>query len=101
MVDVELFPDPDHCIETAAKREYEDLVRMSLRGDITDPGAGDKLELLRGFLETADFKKLRSESEKYLQKGHKVKFVLSSEPASMCRLFVDGREISSCGFPRE
>ena len=37
----------------------------------------DRIELLRMFLETADFRKLRAESEKHLIEGKNVKFVLT------------------------
>ena len=34
----------------------------------------ERIELLRMFLETMDFKQLRRESERYLAEGRKVKF---------------------------
>jgi len=37
--------------------------------------AEDKVETLRLFLETADFRKLRSESEKQLIEGNSVRFI--------------------------
>ena len=36
----------------------------------------EKIELLKAFLESTDFKKLRSQSERYLVEGKKVKFVI-------------------------
>ena len=36
----------------------------------------EKLEILRLFLETADFKQLRAESEKRFMEGRKIKFVV-------------------------
>ncbi|MFC1928327.1 hypothetical protein ACFLXK_01825 [Chloroflexota bacterium] len=39
----------------------------------------EKFEILRLFLETADFNKLRSESEKHLVEGKRVKFILDLE----------------------
>ena len=36
-----------------------------------------RVELLRRFLETADFKKLRAQSEKWLSQGRQVKFILT------------------------
>jgi hypothetical protein len=36
-----------------------------------------KIELLRMFLETANFRKLRAESEKLMVEGRKVKFILT------------------------
>lgn len=58
-----LRADETHCLETAARREYERLALSLLRGE--DPGEGveEKLELLREFLETTDFRSLRASSE--------------------------------------
>lgn len=39
----------------------------------------EKIELLKAFLESVDFKNLRSQSEKYLVEGKQVKFVISWE----------------------
>jgi translation initiation factor IF-3 len=36
----------------------------------------EKIELLKAFLESMDFKKLRSQSERYLVEGKKVKFII-------------------------
>ena len=36
-----------------------------------------KIELLKAFLESMDFKKLRSQSEKHLVEGKTVKFIIS------------------------
>jgi len=37
----------------------------------------EKIELLKAFLESMDFKKLRSQSERHLAEGKQVKFVIS------------------------
>ena len=82
MLQIELVPDIDHCIETVARREYNGIV-----GQLLSSGKGkrrlientQKAELLRNFLETADFKRLRSESEKHLIEGRDVKFVVYLE----------------------
>ena len=76
MLKVELIPDLTYCIETVAKREHAAVLKQLLR-----PGQGNKeleerLEILRLFLERADFKRLRAESEKRLMEGRKVKFVV-------------------------
>ena len=79
MAQIELTPDLSHCIETVAKKEYQNLVSSYLhtgKGDVEFEG---KVELLRTFLESADFKKLRKESEEYLVKGQHVKFILYRE----------------------
>lgn len=78
MAEIELFPDLSHCIETVAKREYEDITRRLLAGE---GGAEpeDRLALLREFLDAADFRELRRQSEEYLLQNRKVKFLLFRE----------------------
>ena len=79
MGQIELVPDLSHCIETVARREYENLVSSYLQAGKGDSEFGEKVELLRTFLESADFRKLRKQSEGYLLKGQKIKFVLYRE----------------------
>ena len=79
MVQIELVPDLSHCIETVAKMQYENLVRNYLQAGKGDSEFKAKIELLRTFLESADFRKLRKESEEYLLKGQSIKFILSQE----------------------
>lgn len=50
-----------------------------MRAGKTDIEFESKVELLRRFLESADFRKLRKQSEVYLLKGQKIKFVLYPE----------------------
>ena len=66
MLRVELIPDLSHCIETVAKREHTAVSKQLLASGQRNKGLEEKLEILRLFLETADFKKLRAESEKRL-----------------------------------
>lgn len=78
MFKIDLIPDLSHCIETVAKKEHQRIVNKLLEGT----GNGEieeRAELLRKFLETADFKKLRQESERYLTQGRKVKFIIGLE----------------------
>ena len=79
MVQIELVPDLSHCIETVAKKEYQNLVRSYLHTGKSDIEFEEKIELLRAFLESADFRKLRQESEGYLLKGQNIKFILYRE----------------------
>jgi len=72
---IELFPSLSHCIETVAKEEYWDLVSKYMERQ-EDKELEAKIELLKAFLESMDFKKLRRESEKYLIEGKVVKFVI-------------------------
>lgn len=76
MVQIELTPDLSHCIETVTRKEYQSLVRGYLQDGKTDSDFEDKVELLRSFLESADFRKLRKQSEEYLLKGQNIKFIL-------------------------
>ena len=75
MVCVELEPELSACVETKAKRQYEQLLgELLLKGE--EKRLGEKLEILRLFLESTDFSKLRNEYEKHLLEGNKVKFIL-------------------------
>jgi hypothetical protein len=54
----------DHCIETAAKQERRRVVAALLDVDESSEAfrdLADDLDLLSGFLESQDFRKLRSE----------------------------------------
>jgi len=76
MTRIELFPDLTHCVETRAKQDYAATMQRILSGDRA-VAVEERLELLRAFLETADFTRLRRESEEHLVQGRKVKFVIS------------------------
>jgi hypothetical protein len=62
-------------VETQAKRQYNQLVRQLLEED-TSTELTEKAETLRLFLESADFNRLRAESEKHLVEGRKVIFIV-------------------------
>ena len=79
MLGVELFPDLTHCIETMVKREHTAVLKQLLTPGKGNKELDEKLEILRLFLETADFKKLRSESERKLMEGERVRFVIYRE----------------------
>ena len=79
MLKIELVPDLSHCIETVTKRKYAELVPKLLAPRGGNKALEEKLEILRLFLEAADFKKLRSESEKQLTEGREVRFVIYLE----------------------
>ena len=78
MIEIKLEPSLSHCIETVAKREYERVLSMLLKGDREDGQLEEELELLRLFLESADFGQLRSLSEELLIDGRRVEFILKS-----------------------
>jgi hypothetical protein len=74
MFKVEITPYAEHCIETVARRRYAELLQILLGNDPTNSQIEEELEILRLFLETADLRKLRAESEKYLIEGKIVHF---------------------------
>ena len=78
MAYVELEPELEACVETQAKRQFNQISSELLNKDEQEELA-EKLEILRLFLESADFSKLRSESEKRLLEGRGVKFILHLE----------------------
>jgi hypothetical protein len=65
-------------VETQAKRQYNQLVRQLLEKGAEEE-LTEKAETLRLFLESADFHKLRSESEKHLVEGRKIRFIVHLE----------------------
>ena len=75
---IEIEPELSACIETKAKREYQATLSALLKeGEQSE--LQERLELLRLFLETTDFKQLRGEYEKHLIAGRRVRFVLHRE----------------------
>lgn len=78
MVEIKLEPSLSSCIETVAKREYERVLSILLKGGREDRQLEEELELLRLFLESADFGRLRSLSEDLLLDGRRVEFILKS-----------------------
>jgi hypothetical protein len=73
---IELIPTASHCIETTAKREYWKSVNEYLKQANEDKRLEKKIELLKAFLETADFSRLRQQSEKHIIDGKQVTFKL-------------------------
>lgn len=76
---IELVPDLIHCIETVAKREHAYVLKQLLASGRADKELQEKINVLRHFLETADFDQLRAESEKHLVQGRPVRFVIYLE----------------------
>ena len=74
---IELFPSLSHCIETTARKEFWNSVNQNMESGREDKELEEKIGLLKAFLESMDFKKLRSQSEGYLVEGKQVKFVIS------------------------
>ncbi|MBA7481247.1 hypothetical protein ES707_16717 [subsurface metagenome] len=75
MLQIELVPDIDHCIETVARREHEAVLKQLLTPGKGNKELEEKLEILRLFLERADFRQLRSKSERQLTEGKRVRFL--------------------------
>ena len=69
MDEIELFPSLSHCIEAAAREEFWKAANQCMWGGQGDKKLEDRIELLRAFLESADFRNLRSQSEQYLVEG--------------------------------
>ena len=76
---IELIPDSLNCIETVARKEYKNLTDSLLRNGEYSDDFKNKFELLRTFLEHSDFRKLRKESDAYLLKGQRIKFIIFQE----------------------
>lgn len=75
---VTLRPDLSRCIETTARQEFERSLRLLLEGK-GRAALAERAELLRLFLETADFSELRRLSEPPLMEGRTVTFTLYRE----------------------
>jgi hypothetical protein len=76
---IQLAPELNRCIETVARKEFEDTSQKILSSDEPQLELADKAEIIKLFLEKADFKRLRVESEKYLIKGNSVIFTVYLE----------------------
>lgn len=80
---LEIYPDLSECVETKARKEYNRLSSLLLSGS-NETGLIEQLVILRHFLDTSDFRALRSESEKFLIEGKIVKFFLSKRSDKTC-----------------
>ena len=81
---IELRPTLSQCIETVAKREYWRSVEEYLKAKTGDKDLEQRIELLKSFLETADFKALRSQSERYMTEGKRITFTVFIEDGKPC-----------------
>jgi hypothetical protein len=77
MYGIELSPSLHHCIETTAREEFWNAINQYMEGGQKDKKLEGKIKLLKAFLESMDFKNLRSQSEKHLVEGRQVKFAIS------------------------
>ena len=79
MVRIELTPTLAHCIETTARQGFLKSKDEYMRSGGEDKELEERIELLRAFLETMDFRELRRQSEEYLTEGKPVRFILYLE----------------------
>jgi hypothetical protein len=79
MVCIELKPNLSSCIETLSKKEYERTLSLLLKEGYANEALGERLEVLRLFLESTDFGHLRGQYESYLMEGRKVTFLIYPE----------------------
>jgi hypothetical protein len=79
IVPIELKPSLSSCIEALSKKEYERTLNLLLGKGLVNEELGERLEVLRLFLESTDFSHLRSQYEGYLTEGKKVTFLIYSE----------------------
>lgn len=80
---VELCPDLSRCIQTVAREEFWASVNTLMASEQENEDLQQRVELLRAFLESMDFKELRRQSEEHLTQGQRVKFLVywkQSEP---------------------
>jgi hypothetical protein len=85
---VELIADLSHCTETVAKREHAAVSKQLLASAQGNKELEEKLEVLKLFLETGDFRKLRAESERMLIEGKKVRFIVYRDKGVKCEMHV-------------
>ena len=88
MLRVELIPDLSHCIETVSRTEYTAVSKQLLASAQRNKDLEEKLEVLKLFLETGDFRKLRAESERMLIEGKKVRFIVYRDKGVGCEMQV-------------
>ncbi|MEJ5186778.1 MAG: hypothetical protein WHT46_06830 [Candidatus Geothermincolales bacterium] len=84
-----LKADALHCLETAAKVEYEALALSILRGEEPGEEGEERLELLREFLETADFRSLRAQTEPLVRERGEVRALIFREVGGIRCRFLD------------
>jgi hypothetical protein len=75
---IKLFPTLDACVETQAKQLHKQTTSALMKTP-DNLQLQEQMETLQFFLEQADFKKLRAESEPLIIKGKKVTFTVWRE----------------------
>jgi len=88
MICLKIVPELNECIETKARKEYQRVCDLVMQGS-DEAGLIQRLELLRAFLESADFRTLRSDSEPLLAEGKRITFVISQRSGrAVCKMEV-------------
>lgn len=88
---IEIKPTLTACIETLTKKEYERTLNLLLKKGPVDEELGERLEVLRLFLESTDFAHLRSQYEGYLDEGKEVTFLIFMEEGKVgYKMIVNG-----------
>jgi hypothetical protein len=91
IVPIELKPSLSSCIEALSKKEYERILNLLLKKGPVNEELGERLEVLRLFLESTDFGRLRGQYESYLAEGKEVTFQIYSEEGEVSyQLIVQG-----------
>jgi len=83
VLELELIPTLSQCIETIAKDEYKETVQKLLSTEKVSHKLKEKAEILSLFLQVADFRKLRAESEEYILQGRNVSFIVYLESGTI------------------
>jgi hypothetical protein len=73
---IELVPSLSQCIETRARDEFWNLANRYMVDGRKNQRLEERIDLLKAFLESANFARLRSDSEKHLTQGREVRFVI-------------------------
>jgi hypothetical protein len=73
---IELCPNLSHCIQTVAREEFWNSVSVLMASDQENDELQQRVQLLKAFLESMDFRELRRLSEEHLTQGRTVKFVV-------------------------
>jgi hypothetical protein len=74
VIRIEIEPELGRCVETTARLRHRRLVEHILQSGNASGQEEEEVDLLRVFLETADFSRLRAQSEPLLAEGHRVVF---------------------------
>jgi len=88
MTRLEIVPELSECIETKARKEYQRISSLVMQEN-KEVALARRLELLRVFLESADFPKLRCDSERLIAEGKRITFVISHRSGrAVCKMEV-------------